>query len=719
MLTLWPPLKARRITSSLLLGAALLSGTASADDGDTSSDSASEATAAEEEDVAWSERIVVTATRAEQTADDVPLHATVISREEIVGAPDDGIADLLRTIPSFNWQGDSNLLTSTPFDGGITFRGLGGQARGRALMMVDGMPINEPFGTWVVMARIPRGTVERVEILPGGTGIWGNFSMTGTINLITRAPTANSLSGELRAGNKSTVLGNLGYSDRGERWAGNLFADVLDSDGYYKFGPEVRGPILEPISKQALLFNGRLQRTLADRGFLRVSGTSFDEDIIDSTPLSVRENTEDAFTANLDWVTPGAGRWDIRAYLRQTGFYEQEPNTEDDYSAEVLDSRTDVPTDALGIGTVWSSSGSGRHALGIGLDFQQVEIDADVLQNFNGSIFEDIGSIQGTQRFAGLFAQDVFNPTDRTSFTLGGRFDLLRVEDGFRRQTDQVTGTVTDTVLVDEATNEVFTPSLGLVHQLSDSSRLRASIYGGYRVGAPGEMFVDNLGRNVNKSNPELEPEEMLGAELGFDFSPGRVSSTRTTIYTHETENLIDRLETGRAGPGGEIVPPCGFLAAGGRCRLRQNLDTVRVVGLEFDQRFDFAEFWQLWLSGTVLDTEVRESLIDPDLVGNSVRRTPDEVATARLNYRNPDIVSAELRIRYAGERFDDAENETVLASQTYVDLSFSRNLGENWRLFAGVTNLFDEREVVNPGSDGDELSAPRLYRVGVRFRID
>ena len=672
-----------------------------------------------DEDVAWSERIVVTATRSDQTAAQVPLHALVVDKDEIDADPGDGIADLLRTVPSFNWQGDSTIITSTPLDGGITFRGLGGQARGRALMMVDGMPVNEPFGTWVVMSRLPRGTVERVEILPGGTGIWGNFSMTGTVNLITRSPSANSFSGNLRAGNKSTVMGTLGYSDRGERWSGSLFGDALDTDGHFKVAPENLGPIAVPISKDVVLVNGNVHRTLGDRGLVRVTGTFFEEEAIDTTPLSVIRSEEDAFTAQLDWGLANASRWDLRVYARQTVFFEQEPNVTDGFTAEALDSITDVPADALGLGAFWSSSGAGNHSIKIGGDLQEVEIDADVFQNFDGSMFEDYGSIQGTQRFAGLFVQDVFTPSDRTSLTLGGRFDVLRVQDGFRRQFDLTTGSFVDTVLVDEVTNEVFTPSLGLVHQLSDSARLRASIYGGFRTGAPGEMFVDNLGRNVNKSNPQLEPEEMLGAEIGIDFSPGRISSTRATFYVHETENMIDRLNVGRAGSQPEIIEPCGLLQPGGRCRFRQNLDTVRVAGLELDQRFDLSDFWQVWLSATAIDSEVRESLIDPELVGNSVRKTPDEVATLRINYRNPKVLFAELRTRYVSERFDDVENQDVLESQFYVDLSLSRDLGPNWRLFASVSNLLDEDYIVNFTGDGDEISAPRLYRVGVRFRLD
>lgn len=701
----------------LALLSALLAGAAGASTLDEPAEQAIPAT--EDVDVTWSDRIVVTATRSERTADSVALHTTVISAEEIALAPGDGIGDLLRTIPSFNWQGDPTLITSTPFDGGLTFRGLGGQARGRALMMVDGLPVNDPFGTYVNQARLPRNTVERVEVLPGGTGIWGNFSMTGTINLITQAPRPRTLSGSLRAGNKSSVFGNLGYSDRGEAWSGSLFGDVIDTDGHLKVAPENLGPVAVPISKDVLLFSGKLNRSVGDRGYLRLTGTSFDENIVDTFSLNLRENEDQAFTASFDWVLDNASRWDVRTYLRETVFYEQEPNVPDDQTSETLDSRTDVPTEAVGLGAVWSSSGTGRHALKVGGDLQQVEIDADVFQNYNGSIFEDVGSIQGTQRFAGLFVQDEFSPSDRTSLTFGARFDVLRVEDGFRRQTNRVTGTVTDTVLVDEVTNEVLTPTLGVVHQLTDSARLRASVYGGFRAGAPGEMFVDNLGRNINKANPALEPEELLGAEIGIDLSPGRVSSTRATVYAHETENLIDRLNVGRAAPGGEVIEPCGFVQSGGRCRFRQNLDTVRVVGLELDQRFDFGDFWQVWLSGTVLDSEVRESLIDPTLVGNDVRRTPEEVATLRLNYRNPEVVLAEIRARYVGERYDDPGNEDLLPSQFYIDLSFSRDLSAKWRVFAGVTNLFDEQEVVNPSADGDEISPPRLYRVGVRFRID
>ena len=193
---------------------------------------------------------------------------------------------------------------------------------------------------------------------------------------------------------------------------------------------------------------------------------------------------------------------------------------------------------------------------------------------------------------------------------------------------------------------------------------------------------------------------------------------TRATLYWNQGTDLIERVFIGTAPPGGAVIEPCGFLIAGGQCRERRNLNEIRTYGLELDQDFRFADHWRARLTGTLLDTEVTESPADPALVGKRVPRTPNQAGALTLEYANPRIVSAQARVRYVGDRFDDAPNVDPLPERTLVDLSVSRQLTGSFQIFASAQNVFDERKLTDiSATTGNELNAPRLLQIGVRFR--
>jgi iron complex outermembrane recepter protein len=668
------------------------------------------------DDPVWDERIIVTATRTDRAVADIPLHAMVLDGQEVETAPEYGVMDMLRRLPSINLQGDDSLLTSSPIDGGIAFRGLGGTARGRGLVLVDGMPVNDPFGTYVIWTRVPRDTIDRVEVLPGGTGIWGNLSLSGVVSMITHGPKADRFGAKGRIGNHSTQEATLSYSDLGDRWSGWLSANYLDTAGYHLLAEDERGPVDQPTSKDFGTLTGKLSRAFSASSALDLGLTLFDEDYLAGTELSRRFYSEQSLTANYQRVREDGGRWELRAYGRDTDSEETDPAIGRNRATEVPSSKTEVPADAFGFGGIWFSSGSGKHALSAGVDAQLVSIDATEDGGYAAGSYTTQASIEGKQQFAGAFAQDVFTPSPRTSLTLGGRFDAIRSKDGHRRDVDLVTGEVTERVLIDESTETTFNPSLGVVHEASTEVRLRGALYTGFRAGAPAELFVDNRGRNVTLSNPELAPERLVGAEAGVDFTPSRRLATRATAFWSEGRDLIDRILLGRAGPEGEIVDPCGFLSAGATCRIRENLGEVRTGGVEIEQDARLADHWRIHLVGTLIESEVTSSPETPELEGNRVLQVPEEAGVLSLLYENPRLLHAELRGRYVGDRWNDAENTEALPSQFVVDLSLARSLTARWRLYAGVTNLFDRESITTYSGSLAVLAPPRLAHLGFSF---
>lgn len=708
-------LSSRSAVAAAILLTTLVTTASGAEPPSSSAPAETSAPARAGEGATWSERIVVTATRSPLAAGETPVAATVIDRAELESAAEYGLIDLLRRVPAITIFGDRSALISTTIDGGTAFRGVGGTAQSRVLLMIDGVPVNDPYASHLLWTRVPRGAVERIEAVPGNTGSWGNLALTGVVQLITRGAGDRTLDAELQLGDRSTRGGSLFHADAGERWSGWLAADALDTDGYHVFAPEDRGDIDEPWSKRFVNLSGRLDRTLSARASLRVNGTRFEELRRMGTALTRDRNKETALSASFDGVRAGGSSWQLTAYGRDTWREELTPAESADRSAETPSQRLDAPTDAFGASAVWSSAGRASHTLLAGGDAQWLALDAGTEYAWIPAGYQGRQRAEGRQEIVGGFVQDAWRMSARTTWNFGARFDRIRTSDG--RLTTYAGGTRVEQVNRPASTETTFNPSLAVAYAASGALRLRAAAYTGFRAPSPAELFVDSVGRNKSVANPELEPEELAGLEAGLDYLPSARAATRVTAYWSESENLIDRVEIGRAGPTGGVVEPCGLLLPSARCRQRRNIGEVRVRGVELTQDVRFDERWRAQLLGTWIDSRITAYAANPALVGNRVVRTPREAVTLSVTFDDPRWLAATARLRYQGARWENVENTDRLEEQFLVDLTLARDLSARWQVAVGLQNLLDDRYVVNVSGTAPQYGTPRLAHLTLRFR--
>jgi outer membrane cobalamin receptor len=136
------------------------------------------------------ESVVVTATRSERSINDVPESVSVISAQAIADTPGQALDDILRRSASVDLPNATSYQLHPTADN-ISMRGLGGI---RALVLLDGVPMNDPFFGYLQWSRVPLELVNQVEIVRGGGAtLWGNYAMGGVINIRTREPTADEL----------------------------------------------------------------------------------------------------------------------------------------------------------------------------------------------------------------------------------------------------------------------------------------------------------------------------------------------------------------------------------------------------------------------------------------------------------------------------------------------------------------------------------------------
>jgi iron complex outermembrane receptor protein len=127
---------------------------------------------------------VVTASRTPEAVNKASGQVTVITAEDIAASGATMVTDVLQTVPGIRIARDSS---GAGLD--VSMRGItSDQARGKVLVIVDGMRLNPIEGTTPVnWGAINLSDIERIEILDGGASVqYGDNAQAGVINIITK-----------------------------------------------------------------------------------------------------------------------------------------------------------------------------------------------------------------------------------------------------------------------------------------------------------------------------------------------------------------------------------------------------------------------------------------------------------------------------------------------------------------------------------------------------
>ena len=139
------------------------------------------------------ERIQVSASDETQIPP-TPTSQVFISAQTISESGSLALDDVLREAPGFTLFRRSGSLFANPTTQGVSLRGVGASGASRAAVLLDGIPLNDPFGGWVYWNQVPRESMDDVEITNGGASdMYGGGALGGVIN-IRNAPGARILS---------------------------------------------------------------------------------------------------------------------------------------------------------------------------------------------------------------------------------------------------------------------------------------------------------------------------------------------------------------------------------------------------------------------------------------------------------------------------------------------------------------------------------------------
>ncbi len=661
--------------------------------------------------------LVVTAARAPQAADTLPLTVDVFSADELQDSPSLALDDVLKGSAAFSLFRRSGSLTANPTAQGVSLRGLAPSGTSRALVLLDGVPLNDPFGGWVAWSAVSRADLDRVELVRGGgSGAWGNAALGGTIQLLSRPPAGDSAEAGVTFGNYNTRSADAEATRTAGANAVRVSTELFSTDGVYLV--QTPGPIDRPAESNHERVQADLLHRFGDSTTLTVSTRYFAEDRGNGTPLQTNMSHTGFISAALNGAITPDTHWSAVAYAQQQSFESSFSSVNAARTAETpANNQFDVPATAAGAALTWTHQAQNGSLTTAGADTRWVEGETreDYSYSAPAGGFTRRRFAGGEQAFAGAFVQHEQVLPNGLHASLGARVDYWRNYDGHRLEKISATGIITRDDHYAATDGVQFSPSAGLVWQANHLARFRAAAYRGFRVPTLNEYYRPfRVGSTVTEANPALGLETSTGAELGFDLGSAQNGFTATG-FVNELRGAVTNVTLAQ-GPGN--FPLFGVLPVGGIGRQRQNIDAMRVPGLELGAHAEPLATLRLELDYLLNVGRVTSAPTAPGLVGLRLAEVPRHTLTARAVWRAPASLRFNAQLRWVSAQFEDDQNTLPLAAATVVDLGVSHPLGRGGEIFLAAENLFSARVETGRTADGVvSIAPPRLVHGGVRWK--
>lgn len=681
--------------------------------------------------------VVVTATRTPESPQRIAATLTTLDAAALRHTPSATLDGALRSIPGFSLFRRSDSFTANPTAQGVSLRGLGPSGASRSLLLLDGVPLNDPFGGWITWSKLPREALDRVEIVRGGGATaWGNAALGGVIQIFT-AP--------LRTGLEVASPGSLHFAatlgDYGTRSAElalvvptrkgvlQILGRDFGTDGFRLVAPEVRGAIDVPAWSRHHGLTLRWQQSLTKNLALLATARAFEERRGNGTPYQRNGSREKFVSLALAAQPLDRFAWDATAYAQTQSFASTFSSVNATRTAETPASdQFAVPSTAFGAAWtgVWQHARDARTSFGADTRFVRGETREHF--TFSAGDFTRLRVAGGRQLIGGLFALHDRALTATLRTTLGARLDQWTESDGHRRESDRATGILSRDEHYADRDGTSFSPSAGLVWSPAAAWRLRANAQQAFRRPTLNELYRPfRVGPNITEANAALATERVRSAELGAQWSllrspspnspPSTLNSPLLTLGATAFHNdLRDAVGNVTLVHGPGAYPLFGFVPAGGVGRQRLNLDRTRVRGLELSARWTPLAALTLNADYLYNDATVRRASIAPSLVGKRLAQVPRESAALSATWRAPAGITLTPRIRWIFRQFEDDENQLTLGEVVIADLGATRALTKHLELWITLENLGNARVETGRTAGGlVNTGTPRLFLGGVR----
>jgi len=575
------------------------------------------------------EEVVVTATKVKTPVKQIGSSITVITAEELADKQHRFVLDALREVPGVDIRRDGGPGSQTS----IFMRGVDSD---HTLLMIDGIQVHDvssPNGA-AALSHIMVDSVERIEVVRGPQStLYGSDAIGGVINIITKkgsGPPQFSFFAE--GGSFTTFSEQFGSSGGNKMFNYSVSASRTDSEGFSASPTDN-----EDDPYRNTTFSGRFGVAPTDEFgvdfFVRYISADVEFDGFVAPNLSETRSKQFMFK-----VQPRLVLFD--------GLWEQKlgvwmHNIKRDNRGAEFGFPSNYRGTLFGIDWQHNLYVHEKNTIILGMEFER----QDTKNKLTGS-----PEINADTHNLAFYIQDQLQLGDRLSGTIGFRVDE---HDDF--------GTA-------------VTYRLAGAYDLNETDTIfRASIGTGFKAPSLNELFDSSFGSN----NPNLDPEESIGFDLGVEQSfLDRKLILGATYFYNDIDDMIVAVFNGT-----------NF----------QNINVENVVtnGVETFVAIKPIENLRTRLRYTYTDTEAKKAASFGISEGSQLLRRPRNKFGVDISYR---FLQGKAQVTpgmlYVGKRKDlDPNTFATVTADDYivVNVATSFKLHDNVEVFARLDNVFDE----------------------------
>jgi vitamin B12 transporter len=632
-----------------------------------------------------------------------------LDRTELAGAQ--RLDSALSQTPGVSLFRRTSSLGANPTTQGVSLRGIAGSGASRALVTLDGVPQNDPFGGWVIWTRLPALDVAQATIVRGaGAGPYGAGALTGVISLTEAEPAAGGWILEAEGGSlglgRGAAVASLAVG------GGALFIEAAGehSDGWIPV-EEGRGAADQRLTLDDRTIGLRYVRTAGEvTQAWRVSAYQEERDSGLEGAASRARGVSLSYSAARPPAL-GVPGWRAQTWLQVSDLANTSVSVAADRQSTSL-SNNQYETPAIGYGVNAAARWQWTEAtLEAGVDLRgAVGEDREAFKPVSGVLTRR--RLAGGQTLVGGGYLEATRSTGPWLLAAGVRVDGWDTFDGHRLESSIFIGTSTLDLRPPSRGGALPSGRLAARFDLGGGSWLRAAGYTGFRAPTLNELFRPfRAANNITQANAALIPERIYGIEggAGGDYRQG---GWAVTVFYNRLENPVTNVTIGR---GPFLDPVEGFVPAGGLLLQRQNVGAVDAYGIEAEGKIAWSSVLSTRVAIDWTHARVDGGAAAPQLDGRIPVETPAVTATAGIRWRPLSRASLSADLRYESARYDDDQNTLRLAPATTVDLRL------DWRARAGVTvfvaarNLFDVNVATGETAGGVySYGPPRMISAGI-----
>jgi outer membrane cobalamin receptor len=635
------------------------------------------------------------------------------NREQLERTPARSLDDILRGSSRFGSFRRTSSRVAHPTTQGVQLRNLGGNAASRTLVLLNGIPQNDPFGGWVYWNRYHPASLDRITLTPGSqSSRYGSGALGGTIELESESAqwTEYEITGTGDSQSTGSVQG-LTHQAHGD-WRITLDGGYEESGGYHPLKAEQRGPLDQRAFSESA--SGNLSVTHQFDSETQITGTfgAFHESRNNGTPLAENHSTAyDVSLAAQGRFMDAAHGWKVIWYFQERQFENQFSSVNAARTSEIAAlHQFDVPARATGTSIEFEHELTDTLTAHWGLDGKwQYGQTRERYRNF-GAGFTRERHAGGEQWFTGVFGGVAWQPDPEGRWNVFGeiRGNAWQNVNGIRHEFNLNNGSLVRHNEFDSPVNTHGDIRMGIEFEPTPDWTLTVAGYTGHRVPTLNELYRPFRVRNdIVEANPDLKKEFLYGGEVGIQWEPRPEITLGMHGYYQIVENPVVNTFLAN-GPGPNAVT--GFIPAGGTGSQRQNLGQAEQMGLEFSARIQ----WHKTLETNAAYTLSNSSFTDSSPViysGNELPQSPGHRLRISSTWQPLDVLQLTVETRYDAAQYEDALNTRRLDDSITLGASILWAVSDQVDVLIFGENLLDEE--IESG-----LSSSGLITVGTPLTV-